>query len=238
MLLELGMAEASAGVVGWPEHLQRAVDAAPNVVAAAEAAMVLGLALIRAHRYVEAVEALDRAALALDSGHAELAQQLEAAAVVAGLNDSAIAPSMALRREVLRERAGDQAAPAELLAVASFISILSNEPAEVGARLATRALAAEGGTPPGSDRWPWFSSAALRGRRCRWFGRSGMPRCGRCLMARSRRPGRSATAAGLPTAWRAAPGSHFDAVISARLKETRGRRLLRPSSLHRPCTES
>ena len=30
LLLELGMAEASAGLAGWPEHLQRAVDTAPN----------------------------------------------------------------------------------------------------------------------------------------------------------------------------------------------------------------
>ena len=35
----------ASGSPSWPEHLQRAVDSAPNVVAAAEAAMVLGLAL-------------------------------------------------------------------------------------------------------------------------------------------------------------------------------------------------
>jgi hypothetical protein len=36
LLLDLGMAEASAGLPGWPEHLQQAVDAAPNAAAAAE----------------------------------------------------------------------------------------------------------------------------------------------------------------------------------------------------------
>jgi DNA-binding CsgD family transcriptional regulator len=162
LLLELGMAEASAGLAAWAEHLQRAVDAAPNVVAAAEAAMVLGLSLSRAQRPAEAVEALDRAASALDSRHTELALLLEAVAVVAGMNDRATARSMALRREALRDRAAsDQAAPAELLAVASFISILGNEPAEVGAGFATRALLADESTPPGSDGMRWFSSATF-----------------------------------------------------------------------------
>ena len=67
LLLDLGMAEASAGLAGWPEHLQQAVDTAPGAEAAAEAAMVLAHALSRAHRYPEAVEVLDRASSALDS---------------------------------------------------------------------------------------------------------------------------------------------------------------------------
>jgi DNA-binding CsgD family transcriptional regulator/tetratricopeptide (TPR) repeat protein len=162
LLLELGMAEASAGLAGWAEHLRRAVDTAPNVVAAAHAAMVLGLSFSRAHRPAEAVEALDRAASALDFRHAELALLLDAEAVVVGMNDDATAHSMALRREALRARAvSDQPAPAELLAAASFISILGNEPAEVGADLATRALLAGESTAPGSDGLPWFSSATF-----------------------------------------------------------------------------
>ncbi len=162
LLLELGMAEASAGLVDWPEHLQRAVDAAPNAAAAAEAARVLGLEFSRAQRFAEAVEVLDRAASALDSHHAELALQLEAAAVVAGMNDPATAASMAFRREALRERAADDhSAPPELLAAAAFISVLTNEPAEVGADLAARALLAEESTAPGSDSRPWFSFATF-----------------------------------------------------------------------------
>ena len=59
------------------------------------------------------------------------------------MNDPVTAPSVALRRETLRERAAsDPAAPPELLAAAAFISVLTNEPAEVGADLATRALLA------------------------------------------------------------------------------------------------
>jgi len=160
LLLDLGMAEANAGLVDWPEHLQQAVDAAPNTAAAAEAAMVLGLALSRAQRFAEAVEVLDRAASSLDSRHSELALLLEAAAVVAGTNDPATAPSVALRRETLRERAADDPqAPPELLAAAALISILANEPAEVGAELATRAVLAGESAPPGSEGRRWFSVA-------------------------------------------------------------------------------
>jgi DNA-binding CsgD family transcriptional regulator/tetratricopeptide (TPR) repeat protein/uncharacterized protein YfiM (DUF2279 family) len=162
LLLELGTAEASAGLVGWPEHLQQAVDAAPNAVAAAEAARVLARALNAAQRYREAVEVLDRAASALDSRHAELAGQLEAEAIVAGMNDPAAARSMALRRAALRDRAAaDQGAPAAVLAAASLISVVSNEPAEVGAELASRALRAEESASRGVDGTEWFASAAF-----------------------------------------------------------------------------
>ena len=166
LLLELGMAEASAGLLGWPEHLQQAVDAAPNAVAAAEAAMVLAHALSRAQRHREAVEVLDRASSALDSRHDELAVQLEAAAVVPGINDPVTAPSVALRGEMLRERAaGDSTAPPELLAAAAFISVLTNQPAEIGADLAARALLVGDRARPGSQGGPWFSVAG-------WFSQT------------------------------------------------------------------
>jgi DNA-binding CsgD family transcriptional regulator len=160
LLLDLGMAEASAGLAGWPEHLQQAVDVAPHVVAAAEAAMVLALALNRAQRFAEAVDVLDRAASSLDPRQSELALHLEAAAALPGLNDPATAGSLALRGEKLRERAaGDRAAPPDVLAVAGFTSVLTNEPAGVCADLATRALLAGGAAPSRSDGVPWFSSA-------------------------------------------------------------------------------
>ncbi len=96
LLLELGMAEAIAGLPGWPEHLQRAVDDGSNATAAAGAARVLALALPPSQRFAEAVEALDRASAALVVGDAELALQLEAEAVLAGMIDPAIAASMEL----------------------------------------------------------------------------------------------------------------------------------------------
>ena len=166
LLLDLGMAEASAGLAAWPEHLEQAVDTAPGAEAAAEAAMVLAHALSRAHRYAEAVKVLDRASSALDSRSDELALQLDAAAVLPALNDPVTAPSVGLRYETLRERAaGDPAAPPEVLAAVAFISVLSNEPAEIGADFATRALLAEDSGRPGSKGRPWFSFAA-------WFSQT------------------------------------------------------------------
>ncbi len=166
LLLELGMAEASAGLVGWSEHLQGAVEAAPNAAAAANNATVLALALSRAQRFKEAVEVLDRAASSLDAGDSELALALEAAAVVAAMNDPETAPSVAVRRETLRSRAADHpSAPPELLAAAAMVSVLTNEPAEIGADLATRALLAGEHAPSDSTTRPWFSFAT-------WFSQA------------------------------------------------------------------
>jgi len=166
LLLDLGMAEASAGLADWPEHLQQAVDATPEPAAAAEAALVLAHALSGAQRYAEAVEVLDRAAAMLDAPRSELALQLEAAAVIAEMNDPATMPPVSPRRVRLRERAAeDPAAPAELLAAAAFISVLANEPAEVGAELASRALQAGESGLHGSAGRQWVSSTG-------WFSQS------------------------------------------------------------------
>ncbi len=162
LLLELGMAEALGGLPDWPEHLQQAVDTAPDATAAAGAARLLALALLRAQRLAEAVEVLDRASSPLDPRHIELALQLEAEAVLAGMIDPATASSMAVRRDALRERAGsDLPSPPELLAVGSFVSILTNEPAAVGAELASRALLTGESASPQSEELPWFTSATF-----------------------------------------------------------------------------
>ena len=143
LLLKLGAAECSAGLDGWFEHLQRAVDTAPDAAAGAVAARALSRALNRVQRFGEAVEVLDRASAALGSAHPEVALELEAAAVVAGMNHPSTAGSMAARRDALRERADrDGEATPILLSVAALTSVLMNEPAEVGADLASRTLAA------------------------------------------------------------------------------------------------
>jgi len=160
LLLDLGMAEASIGHPDWQEHLRGAVDAARDATAAVNATMVLATGLSRAQRFGEAVEVLDRAAFSLDSRHFELALLLEAAAIAPAMNDTGTAPSVALRLETLHELVAGHPAPPELpLAVAAFTSILTNEPVEVGAELATRALLA-GNSAPGESRGrPWFSFA-------------------------------------------------------------------------------
>jgi DNA-binding CsgD family transcriptional regulator len=162
LLLEVGMAEVSAGLAGWPEHLQQAVDAAPNAVAAARAARVLARALNHAQRHADAIGVIDRAVSALDSRDAELALQLEAAAVMAGMNDLITAPSVAARRDSLRERVcGDDEAPPDLLAVGSFISVLTNEPAEIGAELATRAVLDGDNAPEDLNGFPLILSSTF-----------------------------------------------------------------------------
>ena len=213
LLLELGMAEALGDLPGWSEHLQRAVDVAPNAAAAAGAARVLALALLRTQRLAEAVEVLDRASSPLDPRHVELALQLEAEAVLAGMIDPATASSMAVRRDALRERAGgDLVSPPELLAVGSFVSVLTNEPVEVGADLALRALLAGESAPTRSESCRGSRPRPSSGR-SRCSGPNGMRNCARCSTPSSPRRGRPATAAGLPSAWRAAAGLRFDAAI-------------------------
>jgi DNA-binding CsgD family transcriptional regulator len=169
LLLDLGMAEASAGLAGWDEHLQRAVDTAPDARAAAEAAMVLGHVLSRAQRFAEAVEVLEGTSSSLDSVEfADLAIRLVAAAVVPGVNDPSTAATAGLRAATLRARAADDSTAApEIVAIAGWTSVLTNGPAEVGANLATRALAAgsaasaRSGTRPWASFAAWFSPATL-----------------------------------------------------------------------------
>jgi DNA-binding CsgD family transcriptional regulator len=166
LLLHVGIAEASAGLDGWAQHLQRAVDAAPNGEAAAEAALVLAHALSRAQRFPESVEVLDRAAASLDPRNAELALLLEAAAIVPAMNSATTAPSVALRLEPLREHsARHPSAPSELLAAVAFNSVLTNERAQIGADLATRSLETVGTTTLDSEGRPRFSFAT-------WFSRA------------------------------------------------------------------
>ena len=117
---------------------------------------------------------LDRAASSLDSDHSELGLLLEAAAVVAGMNDPVTASSVAVRREALRERAtGHPAPPPELLAAAAVISVLTNEPAEVGADLAVRALAGESAPPLGRQAMVRVRDLVLAGDASRCSGPSG-----------------------------------------------------------------
>src|SRR5262249_40935878 len=97
---------------------------------------------------------------ALDDRHGQLALLLEIAAVGAGMNGAVTAPIVAARRQALRRRVtADEPAPPELLAVSAFISILTNEPADVGAALALRALEAAPVARREAEERPWFSFA-------------------------------------------------------------------------------
>ncbi|HEY2372651.1 MAG TPA: AAA family ATPase [Gaiellaceae bacterium] len=151
LLLQLGLAEASAGLDGWCEHLQDAVDTAPSATESARAARELARAFNRRQRFAEAVDVLDRAATALGPDDGELALQLEAAALIAAMNDPKTAARTIERRAALRLRTDrDSRDSAELLSVAAFIAALGNEPAADVAELALRSLAIDGAYASGT----------------------------------------------------------------------------------------
>jgi len=158
MLRDLGMAEATAGLTGWADHLEEAVESTPDATAAAEAALVLALALSDAQRFQDAVKVLDRAAAALDDPESELALHLEARAALAEMNEPIPGSSVSLRQKAVLERAANAPSPpTELLAAAAFISVQTNEPAQLGAELASRALVAIEKVTRGSGGRPWYS---------------------------------------------------------------------------------
>ena len=166
ILLELGMAEASAGLAAWRSHLEAAVEAATDEGARVDAAMVLGLALNRAQSGAAAIEVLDRTASSLDRADQERRVLLEAAAAGVEIANAVVAPGVDARRRAVRGRAdADASSPPELLAVAALIAILTNEPASVGAELAHRALIAERDRLATGGRRPWFSYAT-------WFAQA------------------------------------------------------------------
>jgi DNA-binding CsgD family transcriptional regulator len=161
LLLDLGMAESNAELAGWPEHLQQAMDNAPDDASLVNATMVLAYALMRAQRFAEAVDVLDRVASSLEPHDSELALRLDAAAVFPRLNDPNTAPTTTPRLSALRERAAShEDPPPELLASLAFCGALTNEPATVAADLATRALQASS-DPARTGDPPWFTFTAF-----------------------------------------------------------------------------
>ena len=155
LLLELGMAEASAGQPEWYGHLQGAVDAAPDESSASASAMVLALALSRTQRFADAVSVLDRAATRIDPTHTELATLLEVAAVEPGCSTGR--PRRESRDAELSLAGTPPPNPTHRRApcAAAFSAVLANKPASAGVELAERALQAGVGR---ADR-PWFSFA-------------------------------------------------------------------------------
>ena len=143
-----------------------ALESATDDTARVAAAMVLALALGRAQRSAQAVEVLDSAAARLATSQENLAMRLEAAAVGVGMIDVTTAAAMSRRRDAVRRRAAaDLAAPPEVLAVAAFTAVLTNEPHTSAIALATRALAA--GREALADRTdrPWYTNAT-------WFSQT------------------------------------------------------------------
>ena len=135
-------------------HMEAATDAAATARERLSAALVLGHALARDNRFAEAVEVLDRAAAA--SGRTPTSALSRAAeALAASTATFSVRTAQAHARRIRRgahRRRHRRGASHEQLALAGQLAVRSNEPAEVAAGLALRALAAARGALPGADR--------------------------------------------------------------------------------------
>jgi DNA-binding CsgD family transcriptional regulator len=160
LLLELGLAEFSAGQPAWQNHLEGAVAAEGEDTTRIAAALAFANALGFNELLADAVEVCDRAAARLE-GRPEASSVLEAMAVACGLIDAAIAPSMTERAGVLLERASERSVPRVALAVAADVAALANEPAQRAAELARRAVRTGPRPLPELGDPPWFLFAMV-----------------------------------------------------------------------------
>jgi DNA-binding CsgD family transcriptional regulator len=161
LLLELGLAEFSAGQPGWRPHLQTATAAARGDPARIATALLLATALGFHHQLAEAVELCDRVAACLEGADAQARLMLEAMAVACGLLEATTAPSVADRAGALLVLATERSVPRFALAVAAYVAALANEPAEQAAELAHRAIAAGARPLPEPGEPPWFPIAMI-----------------------------------------------------------------------------
>ncbi len=135
LLLELGLAEFSAGQPGWHDHLEGATEAADDA-SRTGAALLVANGLGYYQRMAEAVEVCHRVAARLEEGNAEGHLMLEAMAVACGLIDATVAPSPGDRAAALVERARGHSVPRLAPAVAADVAALANQPADQAADLA------------------------------------------------------------------------------------------------------
>jgi DNA-binding CsgD family transcriptional regulator len=157
VLLQLGVAEFSAGEPGWETHLEKAVAAARDRWTRLAATVTLANGLGLQHRLAEAVQVCDRGAR-LEERDSEAFWRLEAMAVRCGTLDSALAPAMAGRTGALLVKAREPSAPRPVLGVAARVASVGTQPGDQGAELARRTIAA-GVRPVDELGDPWFSAA-------------------------------------------------------------------------------
>jgi DNA-binding CsgD family transcriptional regulator len=160
LLLELGVAEDNAGDAGGLDHMRAAVAAAEDERRRLAAAVALGHALARDNRFAEALDVIDRA-LESAAGEPELMAAAETLAASIATFSAATAGPNAGRTRAARRRADGEAPTREQLALAAQLSVRANEPAEVGAALARRALAAGRANAPEPSALPWFHQCAI-----------------------------------------------------------------------------
>ena len=156
-LLELGVAEVSAGLAGAEAHLRAALDALPPGADQLTAALSLAQVLTRAQRSPDAMPVLERVAAGLGPGNPALARTLEVATASMALLHEGSAGPAAPRLDALRA-AVDEPGPVqrELLAASALWACVRNEPAAVAAGLAERAIRASARPVPAPTDLPWF----------------------------------------------------------------------------------
>jgi DNA-binding CsgD family transcriptional regulator len=139
LLLELGSAETHSGDDAAVEHLEEALGSAGEPAQLADAALMLGRALVLAHRPKRAAETFEHAVRAFAGSDPELELLFESAVVGVAQTDVATAPLLEGRFERLRELAGRaDRVPRAVHSVLAFAA--ASESAQQAAELAERAL--------------------------------------------------------------------------------------------------
>ena len=140
LLTELGAAQTHAGDPAGLAHLALAFESRGDQDARADAALMLGRALVLAHQPSRAAEIFTRAA-ALGRDDPELELLFESAVIGAAELDSSIASVLPEALERLRRRAQDaKRVPAAVDSVLAFAAAVSNASAEEAAERGERAL--------------------------------------------------------------------------------------------------
>jgi DNA-binding CsgD family transcriptional regulator len=161
VLLELGFAESYAGDPQAAAHLQAALDIAPATTARVSISLALGRMLQIAGRNRESLEVFDRTRARLGGTDRRAALTLEGAALGAAQFDAETADDAAPRIARLRRLADEEPdVPPSVFGMLAVAAGYANEPAEVAARLALRALdGAPKLLPEAVDRPPFFYHA-------------------------------------------------------------------------------
>jgi tetratricopeptide (TPR) repeat protein len=161
VLLELGFAESYAGDPQAAAHLHAALDIAPATTAQVSITLALGRMLQIGGRNRESLEVFDRTRARLGATDRSAALTLVGAALGAAQFDAETAEDAAPRIARLRRLAEEEPdVPSSVFGTLAVAAVSANEPADVVARLALRALdRAPKLLPEAVDRPPFFYHA-------------------------------------------------------------------------------
>jgi DNA-binding CsgD family transcriptional regulator len=162
VLLELGFAESYAADPQAAAHLRAALDIAPATTAQVSITLALGRMLQIGGRNRESLEVFDRTRARLGATDRTAALTLEGAALGAAQFDTETADDAAQRIARLRRVAEEEPdVPPSVFGTLAVAAVNANEPADVVARLALRALdGAPKLLPEAVDRPPFFYHAS------------------------------------------------------------------------------